>query len=141
MGNYKSRRPGFLQGWQINAAELMFRGKTDEEIVYEIWGEFDKETDEGKKRLRNGKCRLRNLRNDEKFQEFYRSLVTEWRVHHAGKALETIAKQMESNQPWLANKAANDVLTYSKELITGADDNTVLIKFEGMPELGTPDDD
>lgn len=141
MGNYKSRRPGFLQGWQINAAELMFRGKAEEEIVYEIWGEFDKETDEGKKKLRNGKCRLRNLRNDEKFQEFYRSLVTEWRVHHAGKALETIAKQMDSNQPWLANKAANDVLTYSKELITGADDNTVLIKFEGMPELGVPDDD
>ena len=119
----------------------MFRGFTEEEIVREIWGDFDKNTDEGKKKLRNNKCRLRNLRNDEKFQEFYRSLVTEWRVHHAGKALETIAKQMDSNQPWLANKAANDVLTYSKELITGADDNTVLIKFEGMPELGVPEDD
>jgi len=141
MGNYKSRRPGFLQGWQINAAELMFRGYTEEQIVREIWGDFDKETDAGRKKLRNNKARLRNLRNDEKFQEFYRSLITEWRVHHVGKALDTIAKQMDSNQPWLANKAANDVLTHSKELVTGADDNTVLIKFEGMPELGVPDDD
>lgn len=136
MGNYKSRRPGFLQGWQINAAELMFRGFTDEQIVKEIWDVAD----DDKKGMRNGKGRLRTLRANEKFQEYYRSLVTEWSVHHAGKALITIANQMDSNQPWLANKAANDVLTYSKTVINGADDNTVLIKFEGMPEIGTPDE-
>ena len=140
MGNYRSRRPGFLQGWQINAAEMMFRGFTDEEIAREIWKIEADGTDEARKKLRNGKDRLRKLRNDEKFQEYYRSLVTEWSVHHAGKALLTISDQLSSNQPWLANKAANDVLTYSKALINGVDDNTVLIKFEGMPEIGTPDE-
>lgn len=135
MGNYRSRRPGFLQGWQLNAADMMFRGCTDEEMVRAIWPE--KTTD---KQINAAKQRLRNLRRGEKFQEYYRSLVTEWSVHHVGRAYNKLAEQIDSNQPWLANKAANDVLTHSKQMLTGMDDGTVVVKVEGMPELGTPDD-
>jgi len=136
MGNYRSRRPGFLQGWQINAADMMFRGYTDEEIVKALWP-YKEWTD---KAVKAAKSRLRNLRKDEKFQEYYRSLVTEWSVHHVGRALNKLAEQVDSNQPWLANKAANDVILQSKNLITGLDDNTVVVKVEGMPELGVPEE-
>lgn len=136
MGNYRSRRPGFLQGWQLNVADMMFRGFTEEEIAKEIWG-VEKGDEKG---MRNAKSRLRNLRSNEKFAEYYRSLITEWSVHHVGKALNTIAKQMDDPSPWMANKAANDVLLQSKSFITGVDDNTVLVKVEGMPEIGTPEE-
>lgn len=135
MGQYRSRRPGFLQGWQINVAEMMFRGFTDDEIAREQFQVGDDE-----RKMKNAKARLRNLRKNEQFQEYYRSLITEWSVHHVGKALDTIAKQMDNSNPWLANKAANDVITQSKPLITGMDDGTVVIKVEGMPELGTPEE-
>lgn len=135
MGNYRSRRPGFLQGWQINVAELMFRGYEDEQIIREVFP--NKETPN---QIRAAKQRLRNLRKDENFQEFYRSLIAEWSLHHVGKALKKLSEQIDSNQPWLANKAANDVLLQSKALTTGVDDGTVIVKVEGMPELGTPDD-
>lgn len=135
MGNYRARRPGFLQGWQINAADMMFRGCTDEEIVRQLWPQKTEPN-----QIKNGKTRLRNLRRDEKFQEYYRSIVTEWSVHHVGKAYNKLAEQIDSNQPWLANKAANDVITHSRQMITGMDDGTVLVKVEGMPELGTPDE-
>ena len=135
MGNYKARRPGFLMGWQINAAEMMFRGLTDVEIVRELWPDADTDCKINAKRRR-----LRNLRADEKFQEYYRSLVTDWSVHHVGRALRKLSEQIDSNQPWLANKAANDVLLQSKALTAGIDDGTVVVKVEGMPELGTPDD-
>ena len=135
MGNYRARRPGFLQGWQINAADMMFRGYTDEEMVRELWPQ---KTDVNQ--IRAAKQRLRNLRRDEKFQEYYRTLVQEWSVHHVGRALSRLSEQIDSNQPWLANKAANDVLTHSKQMITGMDDGTVVVKVEGMPELGTPED-
>lgn len=134
MGNYRSRRPGFLQGWQINAADMMFRGFTDEEIIMELWPE---KTD---KQIKNAKQRLRNLRRDEKFQEYYGTLVQEWSLHHVGKALIKLTEQIDSNMPWLANKAANDVLTHSKQMISGMDDNTVVVKVEGMPELGSPEE-
>lgn len=136
MGNYRSRRPGFLQGWQMNVADYMFRGFTDEEIVKELWP--DKlETDN---KLRAAKERLRNLRKNEKFQEYYRSIITEWSVHNVGKALNKLSEQIDSNQPWLANKAANDVILQSKALISGTDDNTVRVQIEGMPEIGSPEE-
>ena len=135
MGNYRSRRPGFLQGWQINVAEMMFRGMTDDEIAK---AQFNTGDDE--RLLKNAKARLRNLRKNEHFQEYYRSLITEWSVHNVGRALNKLSEQIDATQPWLANKAANDVITQSKLFIAGADDNTVVVKVEGMPELGTPDD-
>jgi len=135
MGNYRSRRPGFLQGWQINVADMMFRGMTDEEIVKEQFPEAVTDN-----QIAARKKRIRNLRRDEKFQEYYRSLVQEWSMHHVGRAYERLAAQIDSNQPWLANKAANDVIQHSKQMLTGMDDGTMVIKVEGMPELGTPDE-
>lgn len=113
----------------------MFRGYTDEEMVKELWPQKTEPN-----QIQAAKKRLRNLRRDEKFQEYYRTLVQEWSIHHVGKALKKLSDQIDSNQPWLANKAANDVLTQSKLMLTGADDGTVVVKVEGMPELGTPDE-
>lgn len=135
MGNYRARQPGFLKGWQITAADLMFRGMTDREIIHELWPD---KTDE--KGIRACQQRLKRLRQNEKFQEYYRSLVQEWSVHHVGKAFNKLVEQIDSNQPWLANKAANDVIQHSKQMLTGMDDGTMVVKIEGMPELGTPDD-
>lgn len=124
-----------MQGWQITVAELMFRGYTDEQIIKEVWPEKTED-----KQIYAAKARLRNLRKDEKFQEYYRSIITEWSVHNVGKALTKLAAQIDDSNGWLANKAANDVLTQSKTF-TGNDENTVLVKVEGMPEIGTPDED
>jgi len=135
MGNYKSRRPGMLQGWQMNAADLMFRGFTEAEICEELWQVGDDE-----RKMKAAKSRLRNLRKNEVFQDYYRSIITEWSVHHVGKALLTIAAQMDNSNPWLANKAANDVITQSRPLLSGAEDNQLVVKFEGMPELGEPEE-
>lgn len=134
MGNYRSRRPGFLQGWQVNAADMMFRGFTDEQIVRELWPE------KNDKQVQIAKQRLRNLRRNEKFQEYYGTLVQEWSIHHVGKALNKLTEQIDSNMPWLANKAANDVIQHSKTMIDGMNDNQVVVKVEGMPEIGTPEE-
>lgn len=134
MGNYRARRENFLQGWQINVAEMMFRGMSDDEIVKEVWPEKTEPN-----QIRNAKNRLRTLRKNEKFQEYYRSIITEWSVHNVGKALSKLASQMDDKNGWLANKACNDILNQSKNF-TGSDDNTVLVKVEGMPELGVPEE-
>lgn len=133
MGNNKARK--LLLGWQVHAADMMFSGFSDKEIVENLWP--DKETDQQKKYAQQ---RLRNLRKQENFQEYYKSLIAEWSFRYVGKAYEKLGEQIDSNQPWLANKAANDVITQAKHLVTGEDDNTVVLKVEGMPELGTPDD-
>lgn len=134
MGNYKARKPGFIAGWQTNVARMQFQGKSDEEIITVTWPEL---VEAGK--MEAGRQRLRRLRHDEKYNEYYRTLITEWSAKHVGKALNRLAQQIDDPNGWLANKAANDVLAQSKQF-TGSDENTVVVKVEGMPELGVPEE-
>jgi hypothetical protein len=136
MGNYNVRRKNLLQAWQIRVAELTFQGKPDEYIAKEIFN-----TGDDPKKIANARSRLRNLRRNEHFQEYYRSIITEWTVHNVGRALQKLSQQIDDPNGWLANKAANDVITQSKKAITGADENTVVLKIEGMPEIGSPTDE
>lgn len=134
MGNYSSRRPGMLQAWQMRAAEMMFAGSTNEAIIDELWPGSTKS-----QRIYKGK-KLKKLCEDETFLEYYRSLTIEFKVHNLGRALSKLSEQIDSEKEWLANKAANDIITQSKDVLTGADDNSVVIKVEGMPELGVPEE-
>lgn len=134
MGNYAVRNNGLLQAWQMRAAVLMFQGWSDEDIAREIF-----RTGDDPKKIQNGKSRLAQLRRKPAFLEYYRSIITEWSVHNVGRALMRLATQIDDNSPWLANKAANDILTQSKRMITGNEENTVTVKIEGMPELGEPE--
>lgn len=135
MGNYEIRK-GYLQAWQMKAAEMMFRGMSDKEIAKELFRTGDDE-----KKITNGRSRLNKLRKNEEFQEFYRTLITEWSTHNIGRALTRLSSQIDDKNPWVANKAANDILSQSKKFMTGNDENSVVVKFEGMPELGEPGED
>lgn len=130
--NFKARRPGFLLGWQMNAAELMFRGLTDDQICEELWPN-------DKISIHSKRNRIKRLRQTEEFKEYYDSLVKEWGFHHVGKALNKLAEQIDSDKPWIANKAANDVLIQSKQYMAKDDENTVVVKFDGGINLGSPE--
>jgi hypothetical protein len=57
-----------------------------------------------------------------------------------GGALERIAKQINSNNDWIANKAANDFLLLAKNIGLIHNEETALkVQIEGMPDLGSPD--
>jgi hypothetical protein len=47
----------------------------------------------------------------------------------------------KEDQAWLQNKAANDLLNYGKSQIFGDEERAIHVKVEGMPEIGSPDDD
>ena len=42
---------------------------------------------------------------------------------------------------FLSNKAANDLLNRYWAVVMGEDDKQIVVKVEGMPDLGTPDAD
>jgi hypothetical protein len=139
--NMRNTRKGMLLGWQIMVATLMFQGHTNEEIIDIVWPGT-----EGTKRKYKQRV-LADLVSKEEFQDYYRKKINAWSMHNVGPALNKIAEQMRCDEKddslkakWMANKAANDILMYSKGVITGADDNTMVVKIEGMPELGTPEE-
>ena len=59
----------------------------------------------------------------------------------AAPALQVLMEQVKSTstEPYLRNKAANDVMQHRRTALKSEDDSAITIKLEGMPELGTPD--
>ena len=136
MGNYAIRR-SIMTGWEIDAAQALFQGKTNQEIAIKVLKADPNDKNDMAKKVR----KIRTLMENAKFQAYYKSMITEWTVHNVGRALSKLSEQIDHDQPWLANKAANDILQrIPKSMLTDEDENTVVIKVEGMPELGEPEE-
>ena len=73
------------------------------------------------------------------FQEYYNSMVTEFRVHGYGKAIHKLADLVEDGNPWVAMQAANSLLNHTEKAVISNEENTVTVKIEGMPTLGVPE--
>lgn len=57
-------------------------------------------------------------------------------------AVNRIKRQLNDDNGWLANKAANDVVNLAKTTsIFQAEDKALKVQIEGMPDLGSPDDE
>ena len=57
-------------------------------------------------------------------------------------AMNRIKRQVDDDNGWLANKAANDVIGLSRTTSVFAEnEKAVNVRIEGMPDLGTPDQD
>ena len=58
------------------------------------------------------------------------------------EAVKVIRKQLRSDDvPWLQNKAANDLLNYGKNQIYGDEERTVHVQIEGLPDIGSPEEE
>ena len=75
---------------------------------------------------------------DDLFEDEIRKILRE----AGSEAVKVLVSQMQlTDQPWLQNKAANDVMNHRKQAIYGEDEKQITVKVEGMPELGIPDRD
>ena len=82
-------------------------------------------------------CRWRKL---PEYETVWKDEIKNVLIAASGKAYRKLAAQIDADdQPWLANKAANDILNHGKQMIFGADENTVTVHVAGMPEIGSPD--
>ena len=82
-------------------------------------------------------CRWRKL---PEFDAIWKDEIKNVVIASTGKAYRRLAAQIDDDQqPWLANKAANDILNHGKQMIFGADENTVTVHVAGMPDIGSPD--
>ena len=124
-------------GWEIDVAQLVFQGKSNKEIAMEVLDADPKDKNDMLKKIK----RIKRLLDSPKFEDYYKSMIKEWTIHNVGKALNKLSEQIDHEAPWLANKAANDVLQRAPKTMIGDDsENTVVVKVEGMPELGVPEE-
>lgn len=122
---------------QATACRLIAEGEDEKEILAVIFN-LGPEADAAEK-----KKALNTLRKWMRMQEFkdcYRAIVNEIAMPSYSKALKKIASQIDDSQGWLANKAANDILTRFGPAVMGDDDKQVVIKVDGGPVIGVPEE-
>lgn len=115
------------------------RGEEHVDILREVFGP-DYVTDPVKRNAAQSKMNRWRHRPDAQavWEDEVRSIV---KLCIPG-AVKRIRHQMDDDNGWLANKAANDVVNLAKTTsIFQAEDKALKVQIEGMPDLGSPDDE
>lgn len=129
-----------LSGPGQKFALLSAQGADRADILQEIFG-IDVRTAD-REAINRADVQMSRWRRHKDFDTIFTEEVKRILRGTAGKAIRVLKMQMDKdNVPWLQNKAANDILTQSKQALFGDEEKTINVKIEGMPELGEPDQD
>jgi DNA-binding transcriptional regulator YdaS (Cro superfamily) len=79
--------------------------------------------------------------HDPRVLEAVRKRTLERVVPAYSEALEVMLRQLRSDSPWVQQGAARDILTRYHEIVTGRSNQEIVIRLEGMPQLGIPGGD
>lgn len=115
------------------------RAESRPEIIKAVFG-VDVSTADART-VNNCDSTLSRWRKKPWYDEIWKDEIRRISIAMSSEAIKKIKSQIRDDNGWLANKAANDSLSFAKPLIWGEDDRTVSVKIEGMPELGSPDAD
>lgn len=75
--------------------------------------------------------------NDEYASDFRDALKGRSRRAY-DKALGVMESQLDSENEWVKQNAARDILTRFQQAVVGDEANEVIVRFEGMPTIGEP---
>ena len=115
------------------------RGESRKDIMQQVFG-LDIDTSPINE-IHNADCKMSRWRDYPCYEETWKDEVRKVLHGCTSEAIKTIRGQMRgADQPWLQNKAANDLLNYGKSQIFGDDERSISVKIEGLPDIGSPDD-
>lgn len=130
---------------KLNAKEELFirmeaRGESRDDILRECFG-LDRST-ATKSQIHTAHSKMTRLRSHPDYDKIWKNEVRKVLYGCASQAVKVIRSQLEAtDKPWLQNKAANDLLNFGKGQLYKEDQNTVHVQIEGMPDIGSPDQD
>jgi hypothetical protein len=132
-------KPTKLTVQQDKFVRMEANGYTTPEIIMELWGM--KEADDPKA-YHALECKISRWRKHPAYLETWKDEVSaNVCVKLMNKGLKKIMHQMDADEQWLANKAANDGVNFARARIFAEEDRMVTVQIDGMPEIGTPDQD
>ena len=122
-----------------NFIRMEARGESADEILRQIF-HIDPETadDKVKQNCYQQMYRWRHRPDaDAIWQDELRAVVRRCVPNAANR----IKHQIDSDTEWLANKAANDVITLASRIgVVRTEEAAMKVEITGMPELGTPEE-
>lgn len=134
----KNRQP--LTGKQELFIRMSAQGRSRADILQKVFG-IDIETADARK-INNADVTMCRWRKLPEFESVWKDEVKTILHGCTAEAIQIIRGQLtDGSIPWLQNKAANDLLNYGKSQIYGDDERTVHVQIDGLPDIGSPDDD
>jgi hypothetical protein len=133
----KSIQP--LTSDQERFVRMSAQGCTRKEILEKVFG-IDLETAE-ENVIHAADSKMSRWRKHPDFEATWKDEVKQILYGCTAEAVQVIKGQLRSDQGWLQNKAANDLLNYGKAQIYGDEERTVHVQIEGLPDIGSPDDE
>ena len=133
----RSKKPMTID--QQRFVRMQANGMQFPEIIKEIWGKTKEDTDP--KEYHNLECKLSNWRKHPQYDEIWRDEVGKWDYSDYSISRRTLRKSMtQEKDAWLAMQAAVNVMSNVGKRIYGEDQNTVTVNINGMPDIGSPDE-
>ena len=120
-----------------NVIRAKARGEPHDKILREYFG-IDPDTDPSGKHA--AECKIARWKKRPDYEQIWADELSQTVKRYAPKAISRLCSQLDDKNSWLANKAASDLLTLASKL--GAirnEEASVKVTFEGMPEIGSPD--
>jgi len=133
----KAKQP--LTSDQERFVRMSAQGCSRAEILKAVFG-LDPETAPDNE-LHNADNKMSRWRKHPDFEAVWKDEVRSILYGCTSEAIQTIRRQMREKDDWLQNKAANDLLNYGKAQIYGDEERTVHVQIEGLPDIGSPEDE
>lgn len=90
----------------------------------------------------NAEQKMSRWRKREDFKPIWDDELTATVRRYVPSAVKRLNMQIDNDNDWVANKASNDVLGLAKSIgVIRNEETAVKVQIEGMPDLGSPDDD
>ena len=115
------------------------RGEPHDQILKDCFG-LDPGCDP--KAKHNAECKMHNWRKRPDFKAIWEDELAVTVRRRVPGAVKRLNLQIDNENDWVANKASNDVITLAKALgVIKTEETAVKVQIEGMPDLGSPDEE
>lgn len=89
----------------------------------------------------NIQCKMSDWRKRPEYKQIWDDELSQTVRRYVPGAVAQIMKQIKGGNDWLSNKAANDVITLAKTVgLIQSSEQAIKVQVEGMPDLGSPED-
>ena len=134
-----ARRKQPLNARIENFIRMEARGEDHETILIEIFG---KETANDPVKRNAAESTIYRWRRRDDYQAVWDDEMKARVRRCVPRAVGRLERQVDNENDWVANKAANDVVNLAKTTgIFQAEEKAINVQITGMPDIGSPDDD
>ena len=130
-----ARPYGPMTALMENVIRAEARGEPAQQIIFEFFG--CKPSDPG---YHSAECKMSRWRKRPDYKAIWDDELSAVVRRHVPGAVRRLNSQVDNENDWVANKASNDVLALAKSLgVVRSEETAIKVQIEGMPELGSPD--